>query len=161
MTKTHSTATAAQAAQVSTATIRSWCRTGVVSATKTAGRWTINASSLNARIQIGLDIETARITRKASTIAALADLSPYKNQKAAAEKVLALLEDGAIVPTSRTGLYQAISSDGTDKYLVDTHEQSCQCRSWLGRQYCTHLTAANAIEASKGNTRPALALVAA
>jgi hypothetical protein len=155
-----STTTAAQAANVTVATVRSWCRAGVLSAAKISGRWVIDAGSLAARIQIGLDIEVARIARKAGQIAKLADLTPYKNQKAAAEKVLQLLEDGAIVPTSRTGLYSAISSDGTGRYLVDTHEQSCECKANLRLTYCSHLTAANAIETSKGAAQPALQIAA-
>lgn len=144
---TRTSTEAAALAGVSTRTIRRWAANGTVSATKTAGRWVIDADSLHARC--------------ADRIAAHADYSPYKDKARAYDKVVQLLEDGALVSTSRTGLYQAVSSDGSDKYLVDTLEQSCQCRSWLGRTYCTHLTGANAIEASKGNTLPLLDLAAA
>lgn len=44
---------AATEASVSTATIRTWCRRGVVAATKQAGRWIIDQTSLAARIAIG------------------------------------------------------------------------------------------------------------
>lgn len=47
------TLTAAAEAQVTVATVRTWCRIGAVAATKQAGRWVINAVSLNARIAIG------------------------------------------------------------------------------------------------------------
>ncbi|MFD8777569.1 hypothetical protein [Streptomyces sp. NPDC059916] len=47
------TTTAALQAHVTTDTIRAWCRRGVITATKTAGRWTINATSLARRIAIG------------------------------------------------------------------------------------------------------------
>lgn len=49
------TTTAAHAARVSAALIRTWCRTGVVAAVKAAGRWVIDAASLNehiARLQV-------------------------------------------------------------------------------------------------------------
>lgn len=52
MTTLTSTAAATQAG-VTVATIRSWCRRGTVTATKAAGRWVINASSLARRITIG------------------------------------------------------------------------------------------------------------
>lgn len=47
------TTTAATQAQVTIATIRTWCRKGVVAAVKQAGRWIIDATSLAARIAIG------------------------------------------------------------------------------------------------------------
>ncbi|SFD14617.1 hypothetical protein [Streptomyces aidingensis] len=46
------TATAAQTTGRTVATIRNWCRTGVVAATKTAGRWDIDATSLRTRVLI-------------------------------------------------------------------------------------------------------------
>jgi len=45
------TARAAQIANVTTGTIRAWARMGAVSATKTCGRWNIDAASLDRRIQ--------------------------------------------------------------------------------------------------------------
>ncbi|WP_327378025.1 helix-turn-helix domain-containing protein [Streptomyces sp. NBC_01216] len=47
------TATAATQARVTVDTIRAWCRRGVISATKTAGRWIIDTASLARRIAIG------------------------------------------------------------------------------------------------------------
>lgn len=47
------TTAAATQANVTVATIRTWCRHGVITATKTAGRWVIDATSLNHRIAIG------------------------------------------------------------------------------------------------------------
>lgn len=57
------TTTAATEAHVTVATIRTWCRNGVIAATKTAGRWIIDAASLAARIAIG------HMKRPAKTIA--------------------------------------------------------------------------------------------
>lgn len=47
------TTTAATQAKVTVATIRTWCRKGVIAATKAAGRWVIDAASLARRIEIG------------------------------------------------------------------------------------------------------------
>lgn len=55
------TTTAATEAHVTAATIRTWARRGVITATKTAGRWVIDATSLARRIAIG-----ARRIRKAA-----------------------------------------------------------------------------------------------
>ncbi|MFL1430224.1 MULTISPECIES: hypothetical protein [unclassified Nocardiopsis] len=55
------TTTAAQQARVTVATVRAWCRTGAVKATKTSGRWTIDTASLARRIALGI-----RRTRKAT-----------------------------------------------------------------------------------------------
>lgn len=48
----NTTAAAAQA-NVTVATIRSWCRRGVVAAAKVAGRWVVEARSLARRITLG------------------------------------------------------------------------------------------------------------
>jgi hypothetical protein len=45
--------TAAQTAKVTVATIRTWCRRGVIAAVKTSGRWIIEAASLAHRIALG------------------------------------------------------------------------------------------------------------
>jgi len=47
------TTTAATQANVTIATIRTWCRRGVIAAAKTAGKWVIDTASLTARIAIG------------------------------------------------------------------------------------------------------------
>lgn len=56
------TTAAAAEAHVTVTTIRAWCRNGVVTATKAAGRWVINAASLAHRIAIA----AMRTTRKAN-----------------------------------------------------------------------------------------------
>ncbi|MFG2734367.1 helix-turn-helix domain-containing protein [Streptomyces harbinensis] len=60
MTATITTTQAATTARVTVATIRTWCRTGVIAATKTAGRWVIEAASLARRLQIARDRATSR-----------------------------------------------------------------------------------------------------
>ncbi|MFF5642993.1 hypothetical protein ACN6LF_001822 [[Kitasatospora] papulosa] len=54
------TTTAAQTANVTVATIRTWARNGVIAATKTAGRWVIDTASLARRITIGAMKRPAR-----------------------------------------------------------------------------------------------------
>lgn len=86
---------------------------------------------------------------KALAAANVIDLSEYKNQKTARENVLDLIELGGLIPQSRDGLYLAVSkSDARATYLVDTHEKTCGCKSHLHRDYCSHLTAAQAVELS-------------
>lgn len=63
------TTTAAQTANVTITTIRAWARNGVIAATKTAGRWIIDAASLAHRIQIG----ARRLARKAKKVVLTAD----------------------------------------------------------------------------------------
>ena len=55
------TTAAALEAHVTPATIRTWARRGVIAATKQAGRWIIDRTSLAARIAIGA---MKRLTRK-------------------------------------------------------------------------------------------------
>ncbi|NNJ04134.1 helix-turn-helix domain-containing protein [Streptomyces sp. PKU-MA01144] len=47
------TTTAATQAHVTVATIRTWCRRGVIAAAKVAGKWVIDTASLAHRIAIG------------------------------------------------------------------------------------------------------------
>ncbi|WP_330479946.1 helix-turn-helix domain-containing protein (plasmid) [Streptomyces platensis] len=56
------TTTAATEANVTVATIRTWCRNGVIAATKQAGRWIIDTASLARRITIGALKRPARKT---------------------------------------------------------------------------------------------------
>lgn len=66
------TAVAATQANVTVATIRTWCRHGVVAAIKQAGRWIIDTASLAARIAISAwkrptRQETSRMINLAAT----------------------------------------------------------------------------------------------
>lgn len=63
---TITTTAAATQANVTVATIRTWCRRGVVTATKNAGRWVIDTTSLAHRLTIGA--LKARRTRKTPTL---------------------------------------------------------------------------------------------
>jgi hypothetical protein len=158
MTKTQNTTEAAKAANVTTKTIRTWCRNGSVSATKVNNRWAINTDSLNTHL-------AARIARHADRIITFADFAPYKDEAKARDGVMNLLQDGSVVPLV-PGLYQVASKSNDNVYLVSAIDQTCDCKAHVrstgkGFGYCTHLTTVNAIEASKGNARLALTLVAA
>jgi hypothetical protein len=54
------TTTAATEAKVTVATIRDWARRGIIAATKVAGRWVIDTTSLARRIAIGAMVRPAR-----------------------------------------------------------------------------------------------------
>jgi hypothetical protein len=58
------TAEAATEANVTVATIRTWCRTGVVTAVKQAGRWIIDTASLAHRLAIAAMKTAARAPKK-------------------------------------------------------------------------------------------------
>lgn len=70
------TVAAAAQAGVAVATIRIWCRRGVVAATKASGRWVIDAPSLAHRIEIGTWMMDRPTTRY--TVAEGTDLHGYK-----------------------------------------------------------------------------------
>lgn len=54
------TATAAEQANVSTSTIRRWCRTGRIAATKVAGRWVIEATATE---EVTVDIANGHVEK--------------------------------------------------------------------------------------------------
>lgn len=153
MSETHTTSTAARTANVTTKTIRTWCRNGSVSATKTNGRWAIDADSLNGHL-------ATRIAREAARIVKHADFAPYKDQAKARDNVYNLLADGALIPLIEAVYLVVSKTDENKTYIVNTADQTCDCKGHLNWGRCSHRTAANAIEASKGATSPALALAA-
>jgi hypothetical protein len=74
------TATAAIEAKVTVTTIRTWCRAGVIAATKTAGRWIIDTASLARRIAIGAMKRPAKaIQLTADTLTAIGGRRWQKN----------------------------------------------------------------------------------
>lgn len=102
---------AAAALGVSLRTTQRRAQTGQLPATKVAGRWQITAT---------------------------ADIGDFK--PAQVERARELIEQGAILPTSRPGLFTAVSSDGTTTYLV--HRASCTCPAGQrGRHACYHRAA--------------------
>lgn len=110
MAATLTTREIAQAHRVSLRTAQRWAANGKLAATKVAGRWQITVP------------------------AALDDYKPHQIDNARQA-----IEQGAILPTSRPGMWTAVSSDGTTTYLVA--EAGCSCRAGqLGRQ-CWHRAA--------------------
>lgn len=129
MTTTITTAAAAHQAHVTVSTIRSWCRTGAVAAVKTGRRWAIDTASLLHRIALG----RRTVARQ---------LAAFADAERAQAKAAELIETGALVPASRPGLYLAVSSDATDRYLIDTVEGSCTCKGYAHTGRCYHMVAA-------------------
>lgn len=82
-----------------------------------------------------------------------ADLSAFHPWQA--EKAREAIEQGAIVPSSRPGLYAAVSGDGTTVYLVDVREGSCTCRAAANGRSCYHLAAALILHAAAPAARRA------
>ena len=72
--------------------------------------------------------------------AQVADLSAFHAWQA--KKAREAIEMRAVVPSSRTGLYVAVSGDGTTVYLVDVLEGSCTCKAAANGRRCYHLAAA-------------------
>lgn len=113
-----STREAAAAHGVSPRTIRRWAQNGRLDAVKQGGRWVITAA---------------------------ADLDGFK--PAQVERARELIEQGAILPTSRPGLYKAVSSDGSTFYLV--HRCGCTCPAGQrGRYVCYHRAAVAILSAA-------------
>jgi hypothetical protein len=130
---TTDTATAAHQAHVTPATIRTWCRNGIVTAVKAGRRWAIDTASLLRRIAIG----RRTVARQ---------LAAFVNPDAAQTKAIELIETGAIVPAGRRGLYLAVSTKADDRYLVDTREGSCTCLGHANTGHCYHQVAAVMVE---------------
>ncbi|MFD1547737.1 helix-turn-helix domain-containing protein [Nonomuraea guangzhouensis] len=119
MTATLTTREIAQARRVSLSTAQRWARTGKLDAIKVGGRWVITSS---------------------------ADLTAFKPVQV--DKARELIEQGGIVPTSRTALFLAVSTDGSANYLVDQAEHSCTCKAGARGIPCYHLAAADIIVAA-------------
>jgi hypothetical protein len=145
MSETKTTAEAARQAGVTVATVRTWCRIGAVAAAKVSGRWAIDADSLAHRIAL-----------PALLRAEVIDLSAFRDAKGARDKAVELVEQAAIVPASRPGLFLAVSSDGSNTYLIDTVEGSCTCKGYVHAGRCFHGVAAALLEA-RGTRRFAAA----
>jgi excisionase family DNA binding protein len=137
MEATITTATAAHQAHVTASTIRAWCRAGVIAAAKTGRRWIIEAASLRHRIAVGRRTVTKQ-------------LAAFRDATGAETKALELIETGALIPAPRRGLYLAVSSDATDRYLIDLAEGSCTCKGYAHTGHCYHLLAAVMVETGAG-----------
>ncbi|MFI7467491.1 DUF6011 domain-containing protein [Nonomuraea sp. NPDC049646] len=89
----------------------------------------------------------ARVVAAARTV----DLPGYKPEALA--KAADLIEQAAIVPTRRPGLYTAVSSDGTVTYLV--HSCGCTCPAGVRGRRCYHRAAVEILTAAAPARRAA------
>jgi hypothetical protein len=71
------------------------------------------------------------------TAAATVDLTAYKPFQVA--KATEVIEQGAIIPTSRRTVYRAVSSDGSTVYLTTT--DACTCPAGQKGRACYHRAA--------------------
>ena len=67
--------------------------------------------------------------------------------QAQVDKARELIADGGLVPTGRPGVFRAVSSNGTDTYLV--HSATCNCPAALHGHQCYHVAAARILAAAK------------
>lgn len=78
--------------------------------------------------------------------AEVVDLTQFRDARAAKNRAVELIEQAGVIPASRAGLFLAVSSDGTNTYLVDTDEGSCTCKGYVNAGHCFHLVAANLLD---------------
>jgi ribosomal protein L37AE/L43A len=100
---------------------------------------------LTARASVGAGYGRtcrARIAEGAQ-VADLATFHPWQ-----IEKAREAIEQQAIVPLSRPGLFAAVSGDGSTTYLVDTLKASCTCRAAAHGRACYHLAGALILHAA-------------
>ena len=81
--------------------------------------------------------------RRAAEVTDLSAFHPWQVDKA--REAIELL---AIVPSSRPGLYAAVSGDGVTVYLVDADERSCTCKAGANGHSCYHLAGALILSAA-------------
>jgi excisionase family DNA binding protein len=110
---------AASALGVSLRTAQRWAQNGKLNATKNAaGRWVITLT---------------------------ADLTDWK--PAQIERARDAIEQHAILPTSRPGIYTAVSSDGSTTYLA--HASGCTCPAGQHGRTCYHRCAVQILNATR------------
>lgn len=110
--------------RVSPRTIRRWAQTDRLDAIKTGGRWVITIE---------------------------ANLDTFKPEQI--EKAREAIEQQAILPTSRPGLFTTVSSDGSTTYL--THSCGCTCRAGQRGIRCWHRAAVAILTAAAAPARRA------
>lgn len=126
------TTTAATQAGVTRATIRHWARMGAIAATKTAGRWTIDETSLARRIRLtreapvdttpryrcGHEVQPTRRTPEPTSKSR--DCRPCKDARAAAAREAVELPDLAGTP-KQVGWATTIRSQWIENALTTDH----------------------------------------
>ena len=64
------------------------------------------------------------------------------------DRAVELIEAGGIVPSSRPGVFFAVSSDGSTTYVADLGEETCTCKAGQNGRACYHLAAARLVAAA-------------
>jgi Family of unknown function (DUF6011) len=91
--------------------------------------------------------------RIALAAAQVADLAAFHGWQV--EKAREAIEMRAVVPSSRPGLYAAVSGDGVTVYLTDAREGSCTCKAAARGRRCYHLASALILSAAAPARRAA------
>lgn len=66
--------------------------------------------------------------------------------QAQVDKARELIADGGLIPTTRRGVFRAVSSKGDTTYLV--HSATCNCPAGLHERACYHVAAARILTAT-------------
>jgi hypothetical protein len=66
--------------------------------------------------------------------------------QAQVDKARELIADGGLIPAGRPGVFRAVSSSGTDTYLV--HSAACNCPAGLHGRLCYHVAGARILVAT-------------
>ncbi|MFD8564828.1 helix-turn-helix domain-containing protein [Streptosporangium canum] len=110
---------------ISLRTAQRWAKTGKLNAVKNeAGRWAITLT------------------------ADLDDFKPFQIDKATE-----VIEQGAMLRTSRPHLFRSVSSDGSTTYL--TAAESCTCPAGIKGRRCYHVAAVRILLAARTSRRAA------
>lgn len=80
---------------------------------------------------------------KSNAAVAAEDFKPVQ-----VEKALELITDGGLVPSIRPRLFFAVSSRGDENYLINTIDNSCNCKAGRNGHRCYHLAAAQIVLAA-------------
>jgi hypothetical protein len=65
------------------------------------------------------------------------------------------IEQKAVIPSTREGLYASVSSDGVTVYLTDARDGSCTCKAAANGRRCYHIAAALILDAAQLKRRAA------
>jgi hypothetical protein len=91
---------------------------------------------------------------KVAAAAKTADLSAWTASQV--EDAKQAIEDGAVVPSNREGVFHVVSKDGSEVHL--THRHGCNCENGLKTRQprpCLHRCAVTIVLASQAPAKPA------
>ena len=104
--------------------------------------------------QSSINAGYGRVCRaRISEAAEVADLGGFHGWQI--DKAREAIEQQAVVPSSRPGLYASVSGDGVMVYLTDASEGSCTCKAAANGRQCYHLAAAQILSAAASVMRAA------